>query len=170
MHKNCFICNKEFYTKPARLKEGRGKYCSRQCYYTSKIGKIPVTHFPIGHEPWNKDLKGIHLSSLTEFPKGHTPWNKDKPFYQIREEKNNMWKGDEAGYFAIHLWVTNRLGRPQLCEHCGTTTAKKFEWANKSHEYKRDLNDWIRLCVPCHKKYDKDSIGAVKRFMGASQF
>lgn len=31
MIKNCLVCNKEFYTKPARMKVGRGKYCSRDC-------------------------------------------------------------------------------------------------------------------------------------------
>lgn len=66
----------------------------------------------------------------------------------------NNWKGDKASYYAVHAWVARHRGRPQKCEHCGTTEKKKYQWANKSHEYKRDLNDWIRLCVPCHKKYD----------------
>jgi len=29
-----------------------------------------------GRIPWNKDLKGIHLSPETEFKKGHVSWNK----------------------------------------------------------------------------------------------
>ncbi len=28
-------------------------------------------------------------------------------------------------------------------------------WASISHHAKRDLNDYIPLCVVCHKKYDK---------------
>lgn len=28
---NCFTCGKSFFTKPARIKEGRGKYCSMTC-------------------------------------------------------------------------------------------------------------------------------------------
>lgn len=27
--------------------------------------------------------------------------------------------------------------------------------ANKSGQYLRNLNDWFRLCVSCHKIYDK---------------
>ena len=73
-----------------------------------------------------------------------------------RREKNGMWKGDKVGYYGLHIWVTGHLGRPLKCEHCKKSGLKgrQIHWANKSGEYKRDLADWIRLCVPCHKKYD----------------
>lgn len=64
------------------------------------------------------------------------------------------WKGEKVSYFGLHAWVSRELGKPSVCEFCGTTTAKKYEWANKSREYRRDLNDWIRLCRPCHAQYD----------------
>lgn len=51
-------------------------------------------------------------------------------------------------------WVELHKGKPSLCEHCGTTEAKKFEWANISKKYKRELDDWIRLCTKCHRKFD----------------
>lgn len=38
----CKICNKEFYTKLSRIKDGRGKYCSRECYAKSCIGRSPA--------------------------------------------------------------------------------------------------------------------------------
>lgn len=69
-------------------------------------------------------------------------------------ELNHTWKGDEVGYRALHSWVERNLGRPQKCEHCGDTNKKRYHWANKSREYKRELSDWLRLCVACHKKYD----------------
>ena len=31
---------------------------------------------------------------------------------------------------------------------------KMYHWANISKSYKRNRNDWLRLCVPCHMKYD----------------
>lgn len=64
------------------------------------------------------------------------------------------WKGNQVGKEALHNWVQKNLGKPSLCEHCKTTKAKKFEWANKSQHYKRILSDWIRLCTKCHAKYD----------------
>jgi hypothetical protein len=76
----------------------------------------------------------------------------------ITEEGHFRWKGDKVGITALHDWVKSRLGKPNRCEHCGTTKAKKFEWANKSHEYKRELNDWIRLCTKCHRIYDGHAV------------
>lgn len=66
------------------------------------------------------------------------------------------WKGDEVGYTGLHMWVVRKLGAPSKCEHCETSSAKKFEWANKSQQYKRNLEDWIRLCTSCHRKYDNE--------------
>ena len=80
-----------------------------------------------------------------KFVKGHT---------RTRGELNANWKGDDVGYTALHDWLSLRLGQPRKCEHCKTETAKKYEWANLSGEYKRDLKDWVRLCVACHRLND----------------
>lgn len=69
-------------------------------------------------------------------------------------EDSWAWKGDKVGKDALHGWVIKNLGRPMICEHCNSTTEKKYEWANKSQKYKRDLTDWIRLCTKCHSIYD----------------
>ena len=68
------------------------------------------------------------------------------------------WKGDKVGYSGLHAWVRKELGKPNHCAYCQTTTAKKYEWANISHSYKRELSDWIRLCVSCHRLYDNGKI------------
>ena len=74
-------------------------------------------------------------------------------------EKNPMWKGKEVGYSALHIWVERQLGKPKKCENCGEDNPKKrYEWSSKSREYKRDLKDWQRLCVPCHRNYDLNII------------
>lgn len=94
-----------------------------------------------------------HLSgnSLRE---GHTPTNAFKPG-ETSGQRNVNWKGDDVGYYALHDWVIRQLGSPVGCEHCGLNDPnRKYQWANKSHEYKRDLEDWIRLCRPCHMRYD----------------
>jgi hypothetical protein len=73
-------------------------------------------------------------------------------------EKNVMWKGDKVGYRVLHLWVERHLGKPNFCEICrnGKLKPRQYQWANKSHLYIRELSDWVRLCVKCHQKYDKD--------------
>ena len=75
----------------------------------------------------------------------------------IQHEKNPNWKGEKASFRVIHKWVVRYLGQPDICEFCGRTglTSHQIEWANKSGEYKRELTDWIRLCVPCHRNFDK---------------
>ena len=70
-----------------------------------------------------------------------------------RGHRNAMWRGGSAGYQAMHLRVAEARGTPSKCEHCGTTDAKRFEWANLSGRYD-DVNDYVRLCVSCHHKMD----------------
>ena len=65
------------------------------------------------------------------------------------------WKGNNAGYSTKHYWVERELGKPNYCEFCMTTVDRMYHWANISNEYQRDLVDWLRLCVPCHTKFDK---------------
>lgn len=79
-------------------------------------------------------------------------YNKGKKFPERSGEKHPGWKGDKAGYLAIHAWVQRRLGKPNKCVECGTATAKKFEWANISGKYKRNVKDFRRLCTSCHRK------------------
>jgi hypothetical protein len=72
-------------------------------------------------------------------------------------EKSGMWKDDRVGYDALHDWVKRYYGEPSICEHCFTEnlTGCKINWANKTGEYKRDREDWLRLCIKCHRLYDK---------------
>lgn len=69
-------------------------------------------------------------------------------------ERHPHWKGEAASYAAVHIWITGSRGRPSICELCGTTTAKKFEWANRDHQYRRVLEDYFRACTSCHRLYD----------------
>lgn len=75
---------------------------------------------------------------------------KGRPF----GEAHHQWAGDAVSYHALHIWVTRCKGSPSRCEHCGTDSAKRFEWANIDHKYARSLKDYIRLCTSCHRKYD----------------
>ncbi len=67
-------------------------------------------------------------------------------------DKNGVWKGDEVGYHALHAWIKRHLSKPFACNKCGKISS--LELANKSHEYKRDISDWLWLCLSCHAKYD----------------
>ena len=106
---------------------GFGKYCSSKCY--------------------GKFRQGIRYSIKTEFKEGHEG---------LKGKNHPNWKGGSVGYEALHAWIYRRLGQPQSCSVCKITDkSRKYHWANISGEYKRDLSDWKRLCVPCHKIFDK---------------
>lgn len=92
----CQICKKEFWVKLSAIKRGRGKSCSQKCYYKSKIG----------HTPWNKNLKGIHLNPGGGFQKGQVAPNKGKKFPERSGTKHHMWIGGRIktsdGYIYIY--------------------------------------------------------------------
>lgn len=75
---------------------------------------------------------------------------------RLTEEKSTGWKGNDVKYTGLHAWVIKHLGQPTKCEHCkkDNLTDHSIGWANKDHLYKRNLKDWLRLCVKCHRKYD----------------
>jgi len=80
------------------------------------------------------------------YPNGRsTPW--------LIGEKNPKWKGNSVGKVGLHYWVRRKLGKPTECVYCGAV--EKLEWASISHHAKRDENDYIPLCIKCHRKYDK---------------
>lgn len=117
--------------------------------------------FGSGQTVWNKGLKsGNHGNG---FKKGNIPWHAGlktglipKTAYkvgQMVDEKHPKWKGDKAGYAALHTWVRRKLGRALWCTQCFSYV--NVQWANISHKYKRDLNDWMQLCYRCHRKYDR---------------
>ena len=81
-------------------------------------------------------------------------WCKGKIFPERRGENHIQWKGEDACYVVKHRWVSQQLGSPKYCEHCKRTDKKKYEWANKDHKYRRKLEDYVRLCTSCHRKYD----------------
>lgn len=70
-------------------------------------------------------------------------------------DKSPEWKGEDVGYVGLHNWVRKCLGKPRFCMMC--FSEKNLHWANLSHEYKRDLHDWVPLCALCHRAYDMRS-------------
>ena len=120
------------------IKSDKGLYC-KPCGY--KYRKRP------------SGLKyNLVVVNPTTFKKGQKPWNKGLPYLQIRDDKNNNWKGDQVGNDALHDWVKRRLGKANQCTACGVTGKSRYHWHNISMEYKRVLSDWKELCCSCHRK------------------
>lgn len=103
----------------------RSNFCSLACYWTARKNNPKYPGYWTG-----KKRKNISF------------------------EKHYKWKGDDVGYIALHAWVRKVLGKPSFCYACGNARRKMYHWSNISGQYKRDISDWQRLCVPCHSKYD----------------
>lgn len=70
--------------------------------------------------------------------------------------RNATWKGDAAGYQALHLRVEAARGKPSHCERCGLADpATRYEWANLTGNYS-DISDYERMCVTCHRRFDAE--------------
>lgn len=144
MIKICKWCKKDFKTRP-----DRGTFCSVKCRTENNKKQIKIVC---------KVCKKEFFSILTN----HRTLCSQKCtgiFNRERYKFGNVWnwKGDKVGYRTLHHWVVKWRGKPKTCEHCGKSNlaGRKIQWANKSKKYLRDLSDWIRLCVKCHKAFDK---------------
>lgn len=129
----CKVCSKTFLYYAS---EKSGKFCSHKCFWSTKtLCKYQYKWEGKKHKP--ETIAKMKLAQV-----GTKHWK---------------WGGKNICYTAIHKWVQRHKGVPKFCVHCGTTDPKMtYEWANVSRKYLRDLNDFIRLCTPCHKKFDKN--------------
>lgn len=95
------------------------------------------------------------------------------PMYGKKRELSPLWKTDNVSdgliYNRKHNILYEKLGKPSICENCGTTEAKVFDWANVSGEYKDDFSDWVRLCRTCHVNYDSNKITVKRNFKLCNQ-
>jgi hypothetical protein len=65
------------------------------------------------------------------------------------------WLGDNASYYAKHMWIVKHFGNANNCDCCHTKNASRYEWANKYHGESRNIEDYIQLCPSCHRIFDQ---------------
>lgn len=138
------VCGAQFDTYPSQTRTGRGKFCSKACQYANATR-------PSGLRYEIKVINRAWIKPGTVMPK---------------EAASPGWRGDQVGYQRLHRWIRLHRGTPTECEHCGTTEGL-IEWANKSHEYRRDLTDWLSLCRRCHRRHDRGFRGVATAKYGA---
>lgn len=129
---NCKTCQIEFYIPKSRI--GKKFFCSKICYIEDMKGRKLS---PYAYKIAIKTLKSNKEKRLANMRKGN---------------KHILWKGEDAGYRAIHYWVIRQLGPARWCSLCGAIG--KMQWANVDHKYRRNILDYFSACSSCHKKYD----------------
>ena len=73
-------------------------------------------------------------------------------------EENARWKGDDVGYSGIHMWLRANFGAANWCESITCSRkSKNYNWCKvQGMEYERRRENFIQLCVSCHRYYDKE--------------
>src|SRR5262249_36848984 len=81
-----------------------------------------------------------------------------KRFIHGHSSRNGLagaFKGDAAGYTAIHTYLRKHYPKTGVCEECGED-GKRTEYALiKGREYSRNREDYRELCKRCHNAYDE---------------
>lgn len=188
--RSCLKCNKEFEFRacPTDVATGRGKYCSKKC---SRLARrtLPRTYKCIicGKRRKNKYGKIKRFCSLKcggtgripaikgktkkDYPKlansgvkkGNIPSNKGQPRYDIRGEKNNLWKGGKTQLrypretVEYHDWKRSVFARDNwTCQKCkvrgGKLQADHIKWWALYPELRYEISNGQTLCRKCHRK------------------
>ena len=114
-------------------------YCGCNCGKTrsrvNSSGNIR-THLA-GHGIKGKHHSEEHRKNLSEAQRG---------------EKNHRWKGDNAGYEALHHWVRKHFWPTGLCQMCMLVPPRDL--ACITGIYNREFKNWRYYCRSCHKIFD----------------
>lgn len=150
---NCAVCGKGF-----KSYNPRPQFCSWSCKHASERAPIAAADVVRLYQSGmtkaevaailNTSVKVVANRLRDAGVKCRRAVKRDQ-----RGAKNASWRGNDATYAAFHHRVEAVRGTPCRCEHCGTTDAPRYEWANLTGHY-ADVNDFARLCVPCHRRYD----------------
>jgi hypothetical protein len=168
--RDCLQCGKRF----GPLENLKRKCCSKLCAYAYRTGRSNAKRGTVYPHLWTlKECRECKISFHVKRAKKELFcsvecygkfWKREvRPRIDTSKSGrkgalNQSWKGDRAGYAAMHKWIARLLGKPNKCEYCKRTDQKKYEWANIDHEYRRNAEDYIRLCTKCHRRYDMEKL------------
>lgn len=76
--------------------------------------------------------------------------------------ESSAWKSNDLlGYHGVHKWLKREHGKAFKCIFC-RGSGSRFEWANISGQYLRNVNDWLQLCHKCHNRWDHNGPKAAR--------
>lgn len=104
----CIQCGVAFHVNPFRL--GTAKFCNRKCHHAWRVENGALQGcFQPGLQPWNKGMRGIHLSPESEFKPGHRLNEEYEvgtviPRCNGRHRRNYIKTALGWRYYAVWLW------------------------------------------------------------------
>jgi len=124
-------------------------------------GKHPDYVRGENHPMYGKKHTENSIMKMKKSLKGRTPWNKGKKTPKLSGKNNGRWKDAGVSLVALHEFVKRKKGKAKTCIVCGkkqTKNGRGVQWANLDHTYKRNLEDYVELCVSCHRRWDFGSL------------
>lgn len=76
------------------------------------------------------------------------------PKPQARSERHWNWRGEEAGYKAIHEWLRRNFTKTGVCEECGIEAMTQWSFLKHPEKHTRERSDYRELCPKCHAWMD----------------
>ena len=176
MINTCAVCQKNFYVRPSDLSKGKGKTCSRKCFFVTRLGttRKEETKHKISKAKKGKKLSQEHITSIQKSLQGrisgfrerrHTLSSKMKNSQAhvglLKGEKHWNWKGGisslderERSRFrkTIKKFVFERDN--YTCQHCKNKGGfLHVDHIKRWSEYTKErfnMKNCRTLCRRCH--------------------
>jgi predicted restriction endonuclease len=147
----CKKCGNRFYTRPARIKVGKGKFCSKACYHEYSIGK---KHTEEHRRNISIALKGRRQTIKERVNKSISMKNRDWGILKT-PEKELFRKSIE-----MRLWRESVFARDNYtCQKCGVRgdkiNAHHIENFSENPSLRTAIDNGITLCINCHIRFHK---------------
>lgn len=140
---NCLLCGNPFYARPCKSKENKGKYCSKKCYWLSKIGKptwnkgiLTLAEVKENEKFFNQKWRHTHKKMIStyrkEWVKRHPEkklemylykkqWRKDYPEKEqgYKEKRRALLLNASINDFTFEQWKEMLTEYNYCCSYCG---------------------------------------------------
>ena len=145
IEKECLYCGEFFQWKdsPSRIKEKKGKYCSRKCSNSSKVGKSSWNN---GIKTGPQSLESRLRKSLAQRGEKHYNWQGGKTAISIALRNSFEYEEWRKAVFERDLYTCQGCG-----EVGGRLEADHIKPWSLFPQYRFDIDNGRTLCKPCHK-------------------
>lgn len=133
-------------------------------YIIKKNSTVEIAHLCNVNSPttvfnwlvrFNIKIRNLSESQKIKYLKGKIPWNKGLKGF-LGREKHYLWKGNNAGQKAIHIWLNTNYSKPIYCMKCRKERKIELSFDHSKGNYTRNIEDYEWLCHSCHTKKDWD--------------
>lgn len=140
-YRNCLTCGKKFrvYFSAIKAGWGKGKYCSRKCYYEA----------PKSEEFKDKISKKFSGSNHPNWKGGIMKGRKDRNLNKYKNWRNKIFKRDK--YICWRCKIKNEKGLGKTIK----LVAHHIENWSKHPELRYEIENGITFCKSCHEKFHK---------------